>query len=85
MLNKVKAWGHFFSLSLFAKSYLCIFKHYKASHYQLSLDTSSISCDNFNMFNQASHFAFEPVREKTNNFGSEQVRHKPDCKVTEDG
>ena len=29
--------------------------------------------------------AFEPVREKTNNLGSDQVRHKPGCKVTEDG
>ena len=27
----------------------------------------------------------EPVREKTNNFGSDQVRHKPGCTVTEDG
>ena len=27
----------------------------------------------------------EPVREKTNNLGSDQVRHKPDCTVTEDG
>ena len=28
---------------------------------------------------------FEPVREKTDNLGSDQVRHKPDCTVTEDG
>ena len=28
---------------------------------------------------------FEPVREKTNNLGSDQVRHKPGCTVTEDG
>ena len=28
---------------------------------------------------------YEPVREKTNNLGSDQVRHKPDCTVTEDG
>ena len=27
---------------------------------------------------------FEPVREKTNNMGSDQVRHKPGCTVTED-
>ena len=27
----------------------------------------------------------EPVREKTNNLGSDQVQHKPDCTVTEDG
>ena len=27
----------------------------------------------------------EPVREKTNNFGFDQVRHKPGCTVTEDG
>ena len=26
----------------------------------------------------------EPVREKTNNLGSEQVQHKPACIVTED-
>ena len=28
---------------------------------------------------------YEPVREKTNNLGSEQVQHKPGCTVTEDG
>ena len=27
----------------------------------------------------------EPVHEKTNNLGSNQVRHKPGCTVTEDG
>ena len=27
----------------------------------------------------------EPVREKTNNLGSDQLRHKPGCAVTEDG
>ena len=27
----------------------------------------------------------EPVREKTNNLGSDQVQHKPGCTVTEDG
>ena len=27
----------------------------------------------------------EPVHEKTNNLGSDQVRHKPACTVTEDG
>ena len=27
----------------------------------------------------------EPVREKTNSLGSDQVRHKPGCTVTEDG
>ena len=27
----------------------------------------------------------EPVREKTNNLGSDQVRHKPGCTVTEAG
>ena len=26
----------------------------------------------------------EPVREKTNSLGSDQVRHKPGCSVTED-
>ena len=30
-------------------------------------------------------FVNEPVREKTNNLGSDQVRHKPGCTVTEDG
>ena len=30
-------------------------------------------------------FTFEPVREKTNNLGSDQVRHIPACTVTEDG
>ena len=29
--------------------------------------------------------SYEPVREKTNYFGSDQVRHKPGCTVTEDG
>ena len=28
---------------------------------------------------------YEPVREKTNNLGSDQVRHKPGCTVTEEG
>ena len=28
---------------------------------------------------------FEPVCEKTNNFGSDLFRHKPGCTVTEDG
>ena len=27
----------------------------------------------------------EPLREKTNNLGSDQVRHKANCTVTEDG
>ena len=27
----------------------------------------------------------EPVREKTNKLGSDQVRHKPGCTVTEEG
>ena len=27
----------------------------------------------------------EPVREKTNNLGFDQVRHKPRCTITEDG
>ena len=27
----------------------------------------------------------EPVHEKTNNLGSDQVRHKPACTVTDDG
>ena len=27
----------------------------------------------------------EPVREKTNNFGSDQVQDKPDCTAAEDG
>ena len=29
-------------------------------------------------------FVLEPVCEKTNNLGSDQVRHKPGCTVTED-
>ena len=28
---------------------------------------------------------YEPVRKKTNNMGSDRVRHKPGCTVTEDG
>ena len=31
------------------------------------------------------HEANEPVREKTSKLGSDQVRHKPVCTVTEDG
>ena len=27
----------------------------------------------------------EPVCKKTNNLGSDKVRHQPGCKVTEDG
>ena len=37
-----------------------------------------VQCDISNKFN-------EPVREKSNNLGSDQVRHKPGCTVTEDG
>ena len=29
--------------------------------------------------------SFEPVREKTNSLGSDQVRHKLGCTVTENG
>ena len=29
--------------------------------------------------------AYDPVREKTNNLGFDQVRHKPGCTSTEDG
>ena len=29
-------------------------------------------------------FTFESVREKTDNLGSDQVRHKPACTSTED-
>ena len=28
---------------------------------------------------------FEPVREKTNNLGSDQARYKPGCTASEDG
>ena len=31
------------------------------------------------------HFTNEPRHEKSNNLGSDQVRHKPGCTVTEDG
>ena len=31
------------------------------------------------------YFINEPVREKTNNLGSNQARHKPGCTLTEDG
>ena len=27
---------------------------------------------------------YDPVREKTNNLGSEQIQHKPGCTVTDD-
>ena len=37
------------------------------------------------MGNTGWDFKFEPVRKKTNNFGSDQVRHKPGCIVPEDG
>ena len=30
-------------------------------------------------------YSSEPVREKTNNLGSDQARHKPGCTVTKDG
>ena len=30
-------------------------------------------------------YVYEPVREKINNLGSDQVRYKPGCTVTEDG
>ena len=28
---------------------------------------------------------YEPLREKTNNLGSDQARHKPGCTITEEG
>ena len=31
------------------------------------------------------YYLFEPVREKTKNMGSDEVRHKPGYTVTEDG
>ena len=31
------------------------------------------------------NFTYEPVHEKTNNLGHNQVRHKQGCTVTEDG
>ena len=31
------------------------------------------------------NYKFEPVHEKTNNWGSDQVLHKPGCTVTEAG
>ena len=31
------------------------------------------------------HVLYEPVHEKTNNLGSDLVRHKPACTITEDG
>ena len=34
---------------------------------------------------QGTVLIIEPVREKTNNLGSDQVRHKQGCTVTEDG
>ena len=30
-------------------------------------------------------YSIEPVREKTNNLGSDQVRNKTACTITEDG
>ena len=38
-----------------------------------------------NMKTSHTQISCEPVREKTNNLGSDQVRHKPGCTVTEDG
>ena len=35
--------------------------------------------------NKSHVFVFEPVCEKTNNLGSDQVLHKPGCTVKEDG
>ena len=37
------------------------------------------------LYPQRPNLIFEPVREKTNNSGSDQVRHKPVFTVTEDG
>ena len=31
-----------------------------------------------------SSIKYEPMREETNNLGSEQIRHKPACTATED-
>ena len=37
------------------------------------------------MWHEKYDLIFEPVHETTNNLGSDQVQHKPDCTVTEDG
>ena len=44
---------------------------------------SGLNTDDMHIYSAA--LQYEPVREKTNNLGSDQVQHKPVCTVTEDG
>ena len=47
------------------------------------LDTKEVAMDDKAIFIHA--LPFEPVREKTNNLGSDHVQYKPGSTVTEDG
>ena len=46
-------------------------------------EIAQVACNYYNHTHQA--LSYEPVREKTNDLGSDQVRHKPGSTVTEDG
>ena len=56
-------------------------------HFQANnIPAFSMACAKIQVFSLCSAMQTnEPMREKTNNLGSDQVRHKPDCTVTEDG
>ena len=53
------------------------------------LDESTEVTNSYTNFNDELRWlwnsVYEPVREKTNNLGSDQVRHRPGCTVPEDG
>ena len=54
--------------------------------YEISLSHSpALKWTLFNPAETQTANIFEPVREKTNNLGSNQVLHKSGCIVTEDG
>ena len=52
---------------------------------QLALMFDKARCSRVHLYTKALKMMiiYEPVREKTNNLGSDQVRHKPACTVTE--
>ena len=59
-----------------AEQNLCILHgHIFVMRVELSLSICQVS----------SSIPYEPLREKTNTLGSDQVRHKPGCSITEDG
>ena len=56
----------------------------ETTEYQLGLNPGHLDSV-FNTLTAGGAIRNEPVHEKTNDLGSDQVRHKRGCTVTEDG